>query len=165
MDDKTLKNDFMIVSALAILLMYSGSSYSAFKCKDAEGRISYQATSCTGGASQSEIGAPQRSPEYRASGKSSDTTLEELTTYPNEEFAQSLFDLRLLVATKLPAPTQEDANSCVEKFRTIFKDPQSVYAVDYAAFEDGGKPYIVVDVSARNGFGGATRRKIACAKN
>lgn len=152
--------------ALVVLLGASTSAYSQIKCTNAQGVVVYQDRPCSTGVTEKDLGQVIKMSSGRSSsGRSSSgksTTLEQWTTYPNEEFAQAMFDLELLSAKKLSPPTPQEIDACVEKYRSIFKDPRSVYPVDSGVFEKEDKPYVVISVSARNGFGGMTRRKIAC---
>lgn len=55
------------------------------------------------------------------------------------------------------------AEHCLDIFRQIFKDPRSAYVVDHQLYQRGAKErFVKVDVSARNGFGGAARSTIIC---
>ena len=147
--------------ALLVLIGASTSAYSQIKCTNAQGVVVYQDRSCSTGESEKNLDkATKMSSSSLSSGKS--LTLEQWTTYPNEEFAQNMFDLVLSGTKKLRHPTPQEVDACVEKYRSIFKDPRSVYPVDSEVFEQDRKAYVVINVSARNGFGGAARRKIAC---
>jgi hypothetical protein len=146
---------------LLVLIGASTSAYSQIKCTNAQGVVVYQDRPCSTGVTEKDLGQVIKMSSSRlSSGKS--LTLEQWTTYPNEEFAQTMFDLVLLGTKKLSTPTPQEIVACVEKYRSIFKDPMSVYPVDSGVFEQDGKAYLVISVSARNGFGGAARRKIAC---
>ena len=137
-----------------MVFLFSQMVCAQYKCLGVNGATTYQDNPCPKDVAQKEVYTTPRP----SSG--SGMTLEQMTTNGYGE----LIDIIVSVSKRLADATEEETNTCVEKYRPIFKDPKSVYAVESAIFEHDGKRYVVVDVSARNGFGGATRRKIACAK-
>lgn len=69
--------------------------------------------------------------------------------------------------------TSAETNSCFEQHRVDFLDPRTAYpvratyrVVEYHKLRKGGKSgiesVIEVDVSARNGYGGAARTRVSC---
>ena len=132
---------------LLILLILTPSAYSAYKCIDQKGNVSYQDRQCEpntiqteigdSNASQTEIGKSSKlshpdsfaNTDDRQKTKTIETTFEELTTYPNEQFAQSMFDLKLLFAKRLTDPNQDSVNTSWKSIAPYlkFQDPSMLW--------------------------------------
>jgi hypothetical protein len=75
---------------LLVLIGASTSAYSQIKCTNAQGVVVYQDRPCSTGVTEKDLGQVIKMSSSRlSSGKS--LTLEQWTTYPNEEFAQTMF--------------------------------------------------------------------------
>lgn len=78
-----------------------------------------------------------------------------------EELAQEMVKVKLLVAKRV-AEGQAEGQACFERHRSSLRDPRSAYVVGASVFEDRWERFAYVDVSARNGLGGAARIGFIC---
>lgn len=56
----------------------------------------------------------------------------------------------------------EQGNTCLERYRSAFKDPRSAYVVASSIYENDVERFVHVDVSAKNGLGGNSRSYLVC---
>jgi hypothetical protein len=81
----------------------------------------------------------------------------------DEDLRELLLADKLQGAKRLGAPPVDVASACVERYRSSYRDPKSVYLVGATLMENENERFVYVDVSARNGFGGAGRSQLICS--
>lgn len=142
---------------LLVLTVSWPVSAQLYKCVDANGATEYSQVPCPSGTDQKTFGpSPTKvKPAERKSMLSDDLmgSIEE-----NDAFIM----LKLLASSKLREASAGEAGDCVERYRQRFKDPASVYPVTATVYRDADETFVHVDVSARNGFGGASRTNLVC---
>jgi len=159
------------LSYLTIFLCLIPLSASAInKCVDASGKIYFQDMACPKNTTGEKIKVHGESAPYSYTQPVQKNTesdpralLADSIMSTSTEVSQGLIDMKLMLSEIIRSPGGDEASSCFDRYKTSFKDPSSAYIVESAIYEDkSGEVFALVDVSARNGFGGAARTKLIC---
>lgn len=152
------------IAAGALALVASGANAGMYKCKDADGKTSYQAQPCESSAKEQKLDVQSSSPSSAFEERLARMTTTELMSkwLEDQSIGESWIKERFYVSKSLGAAKTSEANACLDRYRVAFKDPQSAYFVSADRMRYKDKDWFFLDVAARNALGGVARTVIAC---
>ncbi len=150
------------ITTLAALLLAMPAAADIYKCKDATGRLIYSDLACP---SKTEvISKPKARPAAFGHGNNAKQQTADAIMLMSDSARPAFSKLKVLSSIRESEGTTE-ARACLERYRSSFKDPRSPYVVSSGIYYDkvANERFVHSDVSARNGFGGATRTDLLCS--
>lgn len=151
------------LGAILIVALWTQGAWSGvYKCSE-DGKTIFQDTPCAD-AAQRDTGRLDKAP--RAATVTAPArplgTADEIMATDGWDMLQSLVLIKMLKSSEVAGDASGQAEECLSRHRSRFKDPASAYIVESKLYDDAGETFVMVDVSAKNGFGGAARSKLIC---
>ena len=149
----------LLLGVLPILvgLGFSGPASSANKGRDKSGALTFTDGACPTGSEWTNRPPPSPPVEHKQAPR---LTADQIMANGKPEAGLLL---KRLTSKLIREVEPSDGDACLERYRDTFKDPRAAYVVGARLYEDDIEQYLLVDVSARNGFGGAARTTLACS--
>ena len=156
----------------SVLLLFAAEVSAINKCVDSVGKVYYTDADCPKGSSSKEIERPVQKggrPDTLGAVTALPTTKGRLETADEvmaghgTDFVQKYIPLYLATADRISGSSEREAETCLERYRASFKDPRSAYVAESGLYKNVVDRFVYVGVSARNGFGGASRTDLVCS--